>query len=102
MRRNTEIKIRLSKAEFDNLMKKVRKTNYSREGFCRKAIIGAELREAPPADFPELIKLMRRIESKLNDLLQIESRKGRKDTDEIHSLLEEIRKMDTLIWTAFT
>ena len=102
MRRNTEIKIRLSKAEFDSLMKKVRKTNYSREGFCRKVITGAELKEAPPADFPELIKLMRRVEGKLNDLLQIEKRKCGKDSDEIKILLEEIRKMDTLIWTAFT
>lgn len=102
MRRNTEIKIRLSKAELDSLMKNVRKTNYSREGFCRKAITGVELKEAPPADFPELIKLLRKIEDKLSEILQLEKRKDKNSSAEVQAALEEVRKTDKLIWSVFT
>lgn len=101
-KRNCRVEVRFTKDELSALTKKARKAHLSNGAFIRKSVAGTEIKEAPPADFPELIKLMRRIEDKLNDLLQIEKRKGGNGSDEIQSLLEEIRKMDTLIWTAFT
>ena len=101
-KRNCRVEVRFTKDELSALTKKARKAHLSNGAFIRKSVAGTEIKEAPPADFPDLIKLMRSIESKLNDLLQIEKHKGGKDTDEIQSLLEEIRKMDSLIWTAFT
>lgn len=100
MRRNHEIKIRFSKEELDALTKKVRKTHFSREGFCRMALNGIEIKEAPPADFPELIKQIRRCADSVSELLMRAN-----DTvteDEFKSTLKEIHRVDKLIWKTFT
>ncbi len=67
-KRNIRIHIYLSQKEYDQLMKKVGKTNLSREQFIRAVLEGKEVREAPPADFREASRLYRRIGNYLQEL----------------------------------
>ena len=101
-KRNCRVEVRFTKDELSVLTKKARKAQLSNGAFIRKSVAGAEIKEAPPADFSELVKLMRKIEDKLSDLLQLEKSKGKNDSAEIQILLEEIRKTDRMIWTSFS
>ena len=50
------MKIRFTRGELDSLTKKARKSGFSREGFSRRILNGAVVKEAPPAEVPMLIR----------------------------------------------
>lgn len=101
-KRNCRVEVRFTKDELSSLTKKARKAHLTNGAFIRKSVAGAEIKEAPPADFPELIKLLRKIEDKLSEILQLEKRKDKNSSAEVHAALEEVRKIDRLIWSVFT
>ena len=71
MRKQThEIKIRLTAEELADLNAKVKDTLYSREEFCRCAITGMEVKQAPTADIPILIRDIRRASFSLDRLFR--------------------------------
>ena len=48
MKRTLEMKIRFTRGELDALTKKARKSGFSREGFSRRILNGAVVKETPP------------------------------------------------------
>lgn len=68
-KRDIRIHIYLNQKEYDQLMKKVSKTNMSREQYIRAVLEGKEVREAPPIDFREASRLYRRIGNYLQELV---------------------------------
>ena len=69
MERKHEIKIRLSKAELDQLNIKVAKTNLSREEFCRLCFEGVAIQAKPDDDTRRLLYEMRKIGGNINALV---------------------------------
>ena len=47
-KRNCRVEIYFTKTELEVLTKNVRKAGLSREGYCRRILNGAEVKEAPP------------------------------------------------------
>ena len=70
-KRTHEIKIRLTAEELEELNAKVKQTLFSREEFCRRAITDKEVKQAPSADIPILIRDIRRAGYNVNQLLKI-------------------------------
>lgn len=70
-KRTREIKIRLTDEELADLNAKARQTVFSREEFCRRAIAGKEVKQAPSPDIPILIRDIRRAGSNVNQLLKL-------------------------------
>ena len=70
-KRTHEIKIRLTAEELEDLNAKVKQTLFSREEFCRRAITDKEVKQAPSADIPILIRDIRRAGYNVNQLLKI-------------------------------
>ena len=70
-KRTHEIKIRLTAEELEELNAKVKQTVFSREEFCRRAIAGKEVKQAPSPDIPILIRDIRRAGSNVNQLLKL-------------------------------
>ena len=70
-KRTNEIKIRFTAEELEELNAKVKQTLFSREEFCRRAITGKEVKQAPSADIPILIRDIRRAGYNVNQLLKI-------------------------------
>ncbi len=70
-KRTHEIKIRLTAEELDDLNAKVKQTLFSREEFCRRALTDKEVKQAPSADIPILIRDIRRAGYNVNQLLKI-------------------------------
>ena len=57
--------LRLSRDEMQHLDKCVRKTTFSREGYVRKLIAGYEPQSTPPAEYYDIIRELRKIDSEL-------------------------------------
>lgn len=70
MKRTIEMKIRFTRSEIDTLTKKARKAGLSREGYCRRVLNGAVVKEHPPAEVPLLIREVRRVGCNIDQLLK--------------------------------
>ena len=60
-KRNCRVEVCFTKDELYDLTKKARKARLSVGGFIRRAVRGIEVKEAPPADVPMLIREVRRV-----------------------------------------
>lgn len=95
------MKIRFTKKELIDLTAKAQKTKMSRESFCRNILNGAEIKEAPPAEYFELIREVRRTGYNINQLLKIANSKGLLDVPLLRKFLEENRATERMLWRVF-
>ena len=65
MKRDKSFVLRLSKDEMHHLNKCVKKTTFSREGYVRRLINGYEPQAAPPDEYYEIIRELRKMETEL-------------------------------------
>lgn len=101
MKRNHEIKIHFTKDELDQLTKKVRKTNLSREAYCRRILNDSTVKEAPNVDVPVLIREVRQVGSNINQLLKRANTSGFIDAPELRKALKQIHETEKRIRTAY-
>jgi len=101
LKRNNEIKVRLTQGELDLLNEKVKKTSMSREQFVRKAISGTVIKEAPPVEYYGLMCELRRLGFILNQLLKEAISRDCIDVTPIREALEGYRKTENMIWKSF-
>ena len=102
MRRTLEVKIRFTRGELDALTKKSRKAGLSREGYCRRILNGAVVKEHPPADVPRLIREVRRVGYNIDQLLLIARAKNWLSAKELEKALESNRAAERLIADTYT
>lgn len=93
--------LRFTKAEMDALTKKARKTNLSREGYCRQILNGAVVPEAPIADYYTLIREVKRTGSNIDQVLKLANAKGLLDVPAIRKALEQNRAAEQMLWDTF-
>ena len=94
--------LRFTKAEMDALTKKSRKAGLSREGYCRRILNGAEVKEAPPADVPMLIREVRRVGYNIDQILKRANSIGLLDVPQLRKALEDNRAVEKLIVDTYT
>ena len=92
------MKIRFTKDELESLTKKSRKAGLSREGYCRRILNGATVKEAPSIDSREL----KRIGYNLNEVLKKANAIGLIDVPEMRKSVTEIRQAVKSIQDAYT
>jgi len=97
MKRTNEIKIRFHRSELDALTKKARKSGLSREGYCRRVLNESEVKAAPPADVPMLIREVRRVGQNIDQILKIANAQGLLDVPKLRVALEDNRTVERLI-----
>ena len=102
LKRTLEMKVRFTKTELDALTKKARKSGLSREGYCRRVLNGTEVKEAPPADVPVLIREVRRVGNTLNQIMKRANALGLMDVPQLRKALDENRVVEKLIVEAYT
>lgn len=102
MKRTLEMKIRFTRAELDALTKKARKSGFSREGFSRRILNGAEVKEAPPAELPLLIREVRRVGYNIDQLLKRANSIGLLDVPQLRKDVADLRMVEKLIVDAYT
>lgn len=101
-KRNCRVEIYFTKNELENLTKKVRKSGLSREGYCRRILNGAEVKENPPADVPVLIREVRRIGYNIDQILKLANAKGLLDVPRLRKALDDNRAVEKLIADTYT
>ena len=101
MKRNCGVLIRFTQEERDKLTEKAKKAGLSREHFCRDILNGAGVKEAPPAEYCELLREVRRIGYNLNQLLKIANARGLMDAPLIRRALEDNRATERMLWRGF-
>ena len=102
MKRTLEMKIRFTRGELDALTKKARKSGFSREGYCRRILNGAEVKENPPADVPMLIREVRRVGYNIDQILKRANSIGLLDVPLLRKALEDNRAVEKLIVDTYT
>ena len=96
------MKIRFTKGELDTLTKKARKSGFSREGFSRRILNGAVVKEAPPAEVPMLIREVRRVGCNIDQLLKRANSIGLLDVPQLRKALEDNRAVEKMIVDTYT
>ena len=89
-KRNCRVEIYFTKTELEALTKKVRKAGLSREGYCRRILNGAVVKEAPPAELPLLIREVRRVGYNIDQLLKRANAIGLMDVPQMRKVLENV------------
>ena len=102
LKRTLEMKIRFHKHELDALSKKARKSGLSREGYCRRVLNGSEVKAAPPADVPVLIREVRRVGYNIDQILKIANSQGLLDVPKLRAALEDNRAVEKLIVESYS
>ena len=101
-KRNNRIVFYLDDAELSAFEMKVKRTSLSREGYIRRLLEGAEIKEAPPADVPLLMCEVKRVGNNINQILAIAYAKGFLDAPKLKLALEELKAVDQLIFDTYT
>lgn len=101
-KRNCRVEIYFTKTELEALTKKVRKAGLSREGYCRRILNGAVVKENPPAEVPLLIREVRRVGYNIDQLLIIARTKNWLIAKELEKALEDNRAVEKMIVDTYT
>lgn len=101
-KRNCRFEVCFTKDELSDLTKKARKARLSIGGFIRRAVRDLEVKEAPPADVPMLIREVRRVGYNIDQLLKTANTKGLLDVPQLRKALADNRAVEKLIVDAYT
>ena len=93
------VKAYLNKDEYEKLCDLSRATGVSKSKVIRLLITMCRLKEAPPADYPKLIRELRAVGNNLNQLLVVARARGWK---EISSVLSSVLETENKIVSEFT
>lgn len=100
-KRTREIKIRLTDEELADLNAKAGQTVFSREEFCRRAIAGKEVKQAPSPDIPILIRDIRRAGSNVNQLLKIAESTHLLDAPQMRKVMAQVYLAEKTVIDAY-
>ena len=100
-KRNCRFEVRLTKDEYYDLTKKARKAGLTTGAFVRLAVAGKEIREAPTADVPMLIREVRRVGYNIDQILKVANSKGFLDVPQLKKALEDNRSVEKMIASAY-
>ncbi|MFA6851506.1 MAG: plasmid mobilization relaxosome protein MobC [Selenomonadaceae bacterium] len=100
-KRSYRVEVYFTKDELGVLNQKVNKSSIPREVFIRNLLNDCIIKEAPPAEYYDLIREVRRVGSNLNQILKLANAKGLLDVPQLRKDLEQIRATEKILWAAF-
>ena len=95
-KRNCRVEVCFTKDELSVLSKKAKKAGLSIGGFVRRSVADKEIKEAPPADIPMLLRAMRQAGYNLDQTLKRFNTTNVPDMPQFRKGLEEIRCLNVL------
>ena len=102
MKRTKAMIIRFTDEELCTLTAKVKRTQLSREEFCRRILNGAEVKEAPSADVRSMLRELRRIGANVNEVQKRANFTGFLDAPQLRKDMDELRNATRLIVEAYS
>lgn len=101
-KRDIRIQVWLNDAEKERLDRNVKKSGLSREAYLRRLINGYVPKELPPVDYHAMMKQLRAIGNRINQIAVKANTTGFIDTDEYARDADELRKTMLKIQSAVT
>ena len=99
-KRNCRVEVCFTKDELSS--KKAKKAGMSIGGFVRRSVADKEIKEAPPADIPLLLRAMRQAGYNLDQTLKRFNTTNVPDMPQFRKGLEEIRAATKMVSDAYT
>ena len=99
--RPIQIHFRVTQKEYEIIKTKVEQSGLSMSEFARKTFLDKKIVSAPPADFPNLIREVKRIGSNLNQLVRKLNTLGIAHSLEIERCENEIRETEKMLYRTF-
>ena len=99
--RPIQIHFRVTQSEYDVIKSKVGKSGLSMSEFARKTFLDKKIVSAPPADFPDLIREVKRIGGNLNQLVRKLNTLGIAHSLELEKCENEIRETERMLYRTF-
>ena len=100
-KRNCRVEVCFTKDELSALSKKAKKSGMSIGGFIRHAVSGMEIKEAPPAEYYDMIRELRRVGSNINQVLKKANAAGLLDVPMLRKALDDYKKTEKMLWDTF-
>ena len=100
-KRNCRVEVCFTKDELSALSKKAKKSGRSIGGFIRNAVSGMEIMEAPPAEYYDMIRELRRVGSNINQVLKKANAAGLLDVPMLRKALDDYKKTEKMLWDTF-
>ena len=101
MKRNYEIKVRLTRDEWEKLNSQVERTCLSREQYVRDVLAGVEIRERVPVEYGEIIIHLRAMTNTLHDLARQTRHTGEVPSKQLSAFAEQLERFDRTFVTSF-
>ena len=100
-KRTIMILFRVNTNEYEVIKKKTKISGMSMSAFIRKTLLDKKIVSAPPADFPVLIREVKRIGGNLNQLLRKLNTLGIAHSSDLESCETEIRETEKMLYRTF-
>ena len=100
-KRNNSINVRLNDTELEKLNENVLKSGLPREAFIRNVLNGVEIYPAPPVDFFNLIREIRRVGNNINQLVHYANGNGFVESKKLSEHLTELDSIEKELWKSF-
>jgi len=101
-KRNNVLVTRFTDDELKRVKMLQQKSGLSGEAFRRRAILGAQIKEAPPNELPEVIRLLRRLNANAGQILMRINSCGFVDGLAIKKLIEDNRALEKKVLAVYT
>lgn len=101
-KRMNRVTVCLDDKEYDAFLSLQKKTKLSKSQLIRYMISSCTPIEAPPADYPKLIRELRAVGNNLNQLVRLARGTGYLNSSELNKILNELRKTEHEVNLAFT
>lgn len=101
MKRNYEVKVRLTGDEWEKLNSQVERTCLSREQYVRDVLAGVEIRERVPVEYGEIIIHLRAMTNTLRDLARLTQQTGEVPSKQLSAFAEQLERFDKTFVTSF-
>ena len=101
MKRNYEVKVRLTRDEWEKLNSQVEWTCLSREQYVRDVLAGVEIREHLPVEYGEIIIHLRAMTNTLRDLARLTQQTGEVPSKQLSAFAEQLERFDKAFVTSF-
>ena len=92
MRREYEVKIRLTQDEYDRLNRDVERVGCSRERYLRALIMKKQVKERPSVDFAAVLKSLQQINNNMNQIAMKANSMNFVDTADYWKNVETLKK----------
>ena len=99
--RPIQIHFRVTQKEYEIIKTKVEQSGLSMSEFARKTFLDKKIVSAPPADFPALIREIKRVGGNLNQLVRKLNTLGIAHSLDLENCENEIRETERMLYRTF-